>query len=82
MVGNHTKDLTDIRAEVPAEQLEWLQNDLSATTKPTMIFTHYGVAEDDMVGNFGFEGEPQHALLGNRKEVWQLLETTGDVIAL
>lgn len=82
MVGNHTKVLSDIRAEVPAEQLEWLQNDLRSSTKPTLIFTHYGVADDDMVGNFWFEGEPQHALLGNRKEVRQLLENNGDVIAV
>ena len=79
MVGDHTRVLSDIRAIVPKEQLEWLKRDLADTAKPTVIFMHYGLADDDMVGNFWFESSPQHALLGNREEVRKILEESGKV---
>jgi alkaline phosphatase len=82
MTGNHTEDLHDIRAEIPDKQLGWLKDDLNSTNKPTIVFIHYGVAEDDMKGNFWFEGEPEYALLGNRKQLRKVLENNGNVIAV
>lgn len=82
MVGEHTKVLSDIASRVPNEQLEWLKNDLLKTNKPVVVFIHYGLAEDDMKGNFWFEGNPQNALLGNRKEVRKILEESGKVKAV
>src|SRR3989338_9586013 len=52
MTGNHTKVLSDITAEIPTQQIEWLKADLSKTNKPVVVFIHYGLAEDDMKGNF------------------------------
>lgn len=82
MTGQHTKILSDIKAEVPKSQLEWLKNDLSLTNKPVVVFIHYGLAEDDMKGNFWFESNPQNALLGNRVEVRKILEDSGKVKAV
>ncbi len=82
MTGEHTKVLSDIRAEVPREQLMWLTEDLSKTSKPTIVFIHYGLAEDDMKGNFWFESNPHNALLGNREEVRKILEESGKVKAV
>lgn len=82
MTGDHTKVLSDITAAVPNEQIEWLKKDLSKTDKPTVIFIHYGLAEDDMKGNFWFEGEAQYALLENRKELRKIFEVSGKVKAV
>ncbi|HLL61205.1 MAG TPA: metallophosphoesterase, partial [Candidatus Nitrosocosmicus sp.] len=82
MIGNHTKVLSDIRAEVSEEQREWLKNDLSQTHKPTIVCIHYGLAEDDMKGNFWFESGSHNALLDNRTEVKQILERSGKVKAV
>jgi 3',5'-cyclic AMP phosphodiesterase CpdA len=82
MTGNHTSDLSDIRAKVSKEQQEWLKHDLSNTTKDTIVFIHYGLAEDDMKGNFWFESGKNNALLDNRDEVKEILETSGKVKAV
>jgi hypothetical protein len=82
MTGNHTKDVADIAAEVPKQQLQWLEDDLSKTNLPAVVFIHYGLAEDDMVGNFWFEGAPAHAFIGNREEVRKLIEDSGKVKAV
>lgn len=82
MTGNHTVDLGDIFAEVPADQLEWLAEDLAKTKKPTVVFMHYGLAEDDMKGNFWFETAPEKGLLSNRAQVRKIFEDSGKVRAV
>jgi 3',5'-cyclic AMP phosphodiesterase CpdA len=82
MTGRHTEDVIDIRAEVPPHQIDWLKADLGRTKKPTVIFIHYPLPEDDLVGNFWFNGETKHALIGNRAEIRKLLEEAGNVKAV
>lgn len=82
MTGNHTVDLGDIFAEVPADQLKWLKQDLAMTDKPTVVFMHYGLADDDMQGNFWFETAPEKGLLSNRAQVRKILEDSGKVKAV
>jgi len=82
IIGDHTHNMADIDAIVPEEQIEWLGKDLEKTDKPTVIFTHYGLAEDDMKGNFWFESEPHYALIKNRLEVRKILEKSGKVKAV
>lgn len=82
MVGDHTHILKDIAASVPSEQLSWLKTDLKQTDKPTIVFIHYPLAEDNMKGNFWFETESQYALLENRKEVRKILEASKKVKAV
>lgn len=82
MTGNHKVDLEDIKAEVLPDQLEWIKNDLASTTKPTIVFIHYGLADDDMKGNFWFESDPEFGLLHNRVEVRRVLEESGKVKAV
>ena len=79
MTGNHRENLLDIKAEILSDQLEWLIQDLETTNKPVIIFVHYGLADDDMKGNFWFESAPNYALLENRKEVKDILEKSGKV---
>jgi len=82
MTGDHTKNKEDITAKVPQEEIDWLKNDLSKTNKPTIVFIHYGLAEDDMKGNFWFEGNSQYALLENRAELRKIFEDSKKVKAV
>ncbi|MBU1323387.1 hypothetical protein KKE75_05015, partial [Patescibacteria group bacterium] len=50
--------------------------------KPTIIFSHYGLAEDDMKNNFWFESKPHYALIKNRLDVRKILEKSGKVVAV
>lgn len=82
MTGDHTHNLTDIKAQVPKEQINWLESDLAKTDKPVIVFIHYGLAEDDMKGNFWFQSEPRYGLLDNREAVRMILEGSGKVKAV
>jgi 3',5'-cyclic AMP phosphodiesterase CpdA len=72
----------DGRAVVPDEQLDWLEDDLVSADGPSIVFSHHGLADDSMSGNFWFEGDPEGALIGNRADVRELLERTGRVKAV
>lgn len=82
LIGDHTHIKSDIRAIVPTEQIDWLKIDLNQTNKPTLVFTHYGLAEDDMKGNFWFETSPHFALFNNRNVVKKILEQSGKIKAV
>lgn len=62
--------------------LKWLKNDLEKTQNPALIFCHFGIAEDSMKGNWWFAELPETALLGNRKELKQIIKNSGKVLAV
>lgn len=64
------------------EDLKWLKDDLSKNSLPVVIFSHFGIAEDDMKGNWWFEKNPDHALLGNRKELKEILQQDKNLLAV
>ena len=64
------------------EDLNWLREDLKNTNLPVLIFTHFGLAEDKMIGNWWFEKSPEHALLANRKEVKEILTNSKNILAV
>lgn len=64
------------------EELEWLSQDLELTNKSTVVFTHYGLADDDMKGNFWFEKSPHKAVLKNQADIRKVLEKSGKVKAV
>lgn len=49
---------------------------------PCLIFTHFGIAEDEQNGNFWFEIEPEAGLLGNRKQVKDIINNDKNVIGI
>lgn len=67
---------------ISKEDLIWLKVDLDKNNLPCLVFTHFGIAEDDMVGNWWFEKNPSHALLGNRKELKDILKKDKNLIAV
>lgn len=67
---------------ISKQDLNWLKEDLNKNNLPTIICTHFGVAEDDMKGNWWFETCPQHALLGNRKELKEIIKNNKNILAV
>lgn len=67
---------------ISKEDLEWLKEDLERYNLPTIICTHFGIAEDDMKGNWWFESCPEHALLGNRKELKEIIKNNKNILAV
>lgn len=63
-------------------EIQKLKYDLENTDKPTIIFTHYGLAEDDMKGNFWFENDIDGALLKNREEVKEIIRNNKNIISV
>lgn len=67
---------------VSDEDIKWLENDLNKNELPTIICTHYGIAEDDMKHNWWFETNPEHALLGNRKKLKNIFKNNKKILAV
>ena len=67
---------------ISKEDLNWLKEDLNKNNLPTIICTHFGVAEDDMKGNWWFESCPEDALLGNRKELKEIIKNNKNILAV
>lgn len=67
---------------ISKEDMEWLDKDLSSNKLPTIVCLHFGVAEDDMKGNWWFENSPETALLGNRKQLKEILNNHKNILAV
>lgn len=67
---------------VSKEDLEWLKSDLKENTFPCLVFTHYGIAEDEMKQNWWFEKSPNSALLQNRDEVKNIFRKDKNILAV
>ena len=72
----------ELRGSIAPEHLRWLDNDLAATDKPTIVFTHFSPADQDLTDQFWFDDSPAEALLANRAELRSLLEAHGVVMTL
>ena len=71
-----------LRAEIAPEHLNWLDQDLAAANRPTIIFTHFSAADLNLTGQFWFEDAPDQALLANRAEVRDVLESHDVTMAM
>lgn len=64
------------------DDLEWLRNDLKQNKLPSLVFVHFGVAEDTLEGNWWFENCPDYALLGNRRKLKEILKKDNNLLAV
>ena len=64
------------------KDIEWLKTDIENIDKPTIIFTHYGLAEDTMKGNFWFEEDIDGALLKNRNEIKEIINNNKNIVTV
>lgn len=62
--------------------IKWLKEDLKNNNLPTLIFTHFGVAEDSMKDNVYFSKNNEAALVENRKELKQILDCDKNVLGV
>lgn len=64
------------------KDIDWLRYDLMNNKLPCLIFTHFGLAEDDMKGNYWFEKEPECALLRNRNDIKEIIKNDNNILAV
>ena len=67
---------------ISENDLEWLKKDLEKNNLPCIIFNHFGIAEDNMIGNWWFENCSESALLTNRKEVKEIFKQSNNIIGV
>lgn len=67
---------------ISEEDINWLKADLQSNNNPCLVFNHFGIANDSMIGNWWFESCPESALLANRKEVKEILEKSKNIIGV
>ena len=66
-----------------SDDLKWIKEDLGLNKdKKIFIFSHFGIAEDDMKGNFWCEKDPETALFRNRDELKGLLLKQKNIVAV
>ena len=59
---------------ISEKDLKWLKYDLNNTKLPILMFCHYGIAEDNMNGNWWFSKDSERALLKNRKQIKEIIK--------
>lgn len=71
-----------LRADITAQDLEWLDRDLSAAGRPTIVFTHFAPADLNLASQFWFGHSPEKAMLANRAELRDILESHDVAMAM
>lgn len=77
-----SEDYEKVTPAIPPKQIDWLKQDLSNTNKPTIVFIHHVLSDQDLTGNIWFEGKSYRSLVSNREEVRIILEDSKKVIAV
>lgn len=67
---------------ISQDDLEWLKRDVQKNKLPCIIFNHFGIAEDNMKGNWWFENCAESALLANRNEVKEILKKHNNILGV
>jgi predicted phosphodiesterase len=71
---------SDIHVDQP--QRKWLEADLAATDKQTILFIHHPIDDQDMSGNYWYEKNPEQCFVEERVELRDMLSRTGKVRAV
>ena len=71
-----------LRGEVAPEDLAWLDRDLAAASGPALVFTHFAPADLNLASQFWFDRSPDMAMLANRAEVRDVLESHDVAMAM
>ncbi len=70
------------RIEMPAEQIRWLEQDLAATSLPSIVLVHHPASEMRLEGNRWFEKRPQLCRIAERRPLREVIENSGKVLAV
>ena len=82
LVVLHTLEEKGVRIHVPAAQMEWLQADLAATDKPTIVWMHHPASEQELDDSRWWPGRSHLALVKERAELRGIFERSGRVRAV
>jgi hypothetical protein len=66
--------MVDLGASVTETHLQWLRQDLASTSRPSIVFSHFSPADQDLADSFWFHDAPKSALLRNRRQLREILE--------
>lgn len=70
------------RIELPAEQIEWLAQDLASTRLPAIVLMHHPASEMCLEGNRWFDQRPHLCRVVERRALRQVIEASGKVLAV
>ena len=76
----HTRERKDRDVSIGHAQLAWLESDLAATRRPTVVLMHHSAADQDLRGNPWFEKKAHICLVNERKALRRVLHQSGKVI--
>lgn len=74
-----THEKTDVDITLGAEQLKWFEANLRAATLPVVVLMHHSASEQDLRGNYWFEGREHVALVKERAEFRRIVRAAGNV---
>ncbi|MBQ6355425.1 metallophosphoesterase [Candidatus Saccharibacteria bacterium] len=58
---------------ISQKDLDWLKQDLQDSQKPSLVFLHFGLANDEMRDHFWFAHDSERAVVANREDVKKIL---------
>ncbi len=70
------------RIEMPADQIQWLERDLAATSLPSVVLMHHPASQMRLDGNRWFDGRPHLARVVERRALRTVIENSGKVLAV
>ena len=76
----HHRRRVDVR--LPAEQLAWLESELTRSQLPCLVFVHHPLCEMDLRGNVWFEKQPNICRVAERRRVREVLEQSRRVVGV
>jgi Icc protein len=74
-----THEEQDVVVTLGAEQLAWLAEDLRGASRPVVVLMHHSASEQDLRGNYWFEGREHVALVKERRDLRRILLESGKV---
>lgn len=74
-----THETIDVDITLGGEQLAWLAEDLRAAALPVVVLMHHSASEQDLRGNYWFEGREHVALVKERRDFRRVLLESGKV---
>lgn len=67
---------------IDEEQRKWLEADLNTTKKPTMIFLHHPLDDQDLSDSFWYEDKPEQCFVKERMAAREIIARSGKVLAV
>ena len=75
----HTHEAQDVDITVGDAQLRWLAAELAEARLPVIVLMHHSASEQDLRGNYWFEGREHVALVKERADLRRLLHASAKV---